>query len=232
MQNEDKFKKISNFYAITHKLKMLIRSGWKQWNVDADRFESVAEHIYGCQMLAFAVNSEFNLNLDIEKVIFMFAFHELGEAIVGDITPNDAVPKEQKHQMEVEAVKEIAQTLEMGEKIIEIFKEYLENKTKEAKFTRLIDKVECNMQVKYYEEKGCTDLFLERDGLDEELRQKRISAGDKTFAEMWINIDIERNKYPPLFQDFAKYIINNNIFVDNVQLDKNSNKNGRSGSEE
>jgi hypothetical protein len=35
--------------------------------VKSDRLESVAEHIYGTQMLAFVINSEFDLGLDVQE---------------------------------------------------------------------------------------------------------------------------------------------------------------------
>ena len=93
MDKRTQIKNICDFYATTHRLKNTLRSGWKVWDIDAERFESVAEHIYGTQMLAFAINSEFELGLDLYKVIFMLAFHELAEALVGDIplVSNDTI---------------------------------------------------------------------------------------------------------------------------------------------
>ena len=76
---------VINFYAICNKLKNVIRTGWKDWNVQRDRIESVAEHIYGVQMLAIAMQSEFEYDIDIKKVIFMLAIHELGETVIGDL---------------------------------------------------------------------------------------------------------------------------------------------------
>ncbi len=43
---------IIKFYLITHRLKEKIRSGWIEIGISADRLESVAEHVYGCMMLA------------------------------------------------------------------------------------------------------------------------------------------------------------------------------------
>ena len=43
------------------------RTGWKTWNVKRDRLESVAEHVYGVQMLAIAMKSEYSYDIDINK---------------------------------------------------------------------------------------------------------------------------------------------------------------------
>ena len=42
-----KAKNVIRYYVLCNKLKDVIRTGWKDWNVKRDRVESVAEHIYG-----------------------------------------------------------------------------------------------------------------------------------------------------------------------------------------
>lgn len=73
----DKEKIVINYYIICNKLKNVIRTGWKDWNVQRERVESIAEHIFGVQMLAIAMKSEFEYDIDIMKVVFMIAIHEL-----------------------------------------------------------------------------------------------------------------------------------------------------------
>ena len=58
MQKE---KNIINYYVLCNKLKNVIRTGWKDWNVQRERLESVAEHIFGVQMLAIAMKSEYDI---------------------------------------------------------------------------------------------------------------------------------------------------------------------------
>ena len=73
----EKEKKVITYYVLCNKLKNIIRTGWKDWNVQRERLESVAEHIFGVQMLAIAMKSEYNYDIDILKVIMMIAIHEL-----------------------------------------------------------------------------------------------------------------------------------------------------------
>jgi putative hydrolase of HD superfamily len=72
-----KERKVINYYVLCNKLKNLIRTGWKTWHVHRERLESVAEHIFGVQMLAIAMKSEYEYDIDISKVIMMIAIHEL-----------------------------------------------------------------------------------------------------------------------------------------------------------
>lgn len=210
---EEKFEKIAQFYALTHKLKNLLRSGWVQWDIKSERIESVAEHIYGTQMLAFAINSEFALGLDLEKVCLMLAFHELGETIVGDITILDEISKEEKCKKETEAVYQILKDLRDKEIIEKVFLEFEEQKTEEARFAKMIDKFECDLQCKYYEENLCNDISYPRTGIDEQIRQQGMKAGDTTLAQIWLNYDKENCNYNQLFKDFVDYVLKNDIFA-------------------
>ena len=73
---------IIKFYMITNRLKEKIRTGWQEIDVSAERLESVAEHVYGCAMLAIAIDSEYELNIDMYKVLKMLCLHELEETIM------------------------------------------------------------------------------------------------------------------------------------------------------
>lgn len=68
---------VINYYVICNRLKNVIRTGWKNWNVQRKRIESVAEHIFRVQMLAIAMKSEYQYDVDIMKVIFMLAIQKL-----------------------------------------------------------------------------------------------------------------------------------------------------------
>ena len=56
---------VVNYYCFCNKLKDVVRSGWNYFKVKRDRVESVAEHIYGVQMLAIAMKSEFEYDIDM-----------------------------------------------------------------------------------------------------------------------------------------------------------------------
>ena len=117
-----KEQKVLNYYVLCNKLKNVIRTGWKVWNVKRERLESVAEHIFGVQMLAIAMRSEYQYDIDIQKVSLMLAIHELGETVIGDLTQFQ-ISREEKERIEHEAVHKILSGLIDGEQIERIFLE-------------------------------------------------------------------------------------------------------------
>ena len=78
-------KNVISFYALCSKLKDTIRKGPLIWNANRERIESVAEHVYGTQMLAIAIYYQFNYKLDLNRIIYMLAVHELEEIEIGDL---------------------------------------------------------------------------------------------------------------------------------------------------
>ena len=97
---KEKILNILHYYYETATLKEVERTGWKIWNVSRNkRIESIPEHIYGTQQLAIAIFSEFNLNIDIFKVIMMLSIHETEEIYIGDKTPFDNISEQEKNKI-------------------------------------------------------------------------------------------------------------------------------------
>ena len=65
---------------LTEKLKNNTRHSW----LSSGRRESVAEHCYRLTLMAYFMKDEFK-DADIDKVIRMCMFHDIGEAFTGDI---------------------------------------------------------------------------------------------------------------------------------------------------
>ena len=141
---------VIKYYVMCNKLKNVIRTGCKIWNVERERVESVAEHIFGVQMLAIAMKSEYEYDIDIMKVVFMLAVHELGEIVIGDLTMFE-ISKEEKAKREKEAVHKILCGLLDGKEIENLFTEFDSHSTKEAMFAYQCDKLECDLQSKLYD---------------------------------------------------------------------------------
>ena len=123
----EKAQNVIRYYVICNQLKNLIRTGWKNWHVNRERIESVAEHVYGAQMLALAMYSEYEYPIDIMKVLFMLVINEVGEARIGDLTQFEISPEEKKKK-EQEAVSKILNGLLKGEEIEQLFLELMKEK--------------------------------------------------------------------------------------------------------
>ena len=206
-----KEKNVIKYYITCNKLKDVIRTGWKEWNVKKDRLESVAEHIYGTQMLALAIKSEYNYDIDIMKVIYMLAIHEIGESIIGDITRFE-MSKEEKEKIEHDAVHEILNGLVDGEEIEKIFIEFDAHETKEAKFAYQVDKLECDLQCKLYDEAGLVDIHDQKNNItvgDE--RVKKVLDSGKPWSTLWLEYWQEFAPYDDNFKAISNYAKNNKI---------------------
>ena len=202
---------VINYYVICNKLKNIIRTGWKDWNVKKERLESVAEHIFGTQMLAIAMNSEYQYDIDIMKVIFMLAIHELGETIIGDLTQFQ-ISKEEKIKIEHDAVKEILSNLLEEKQIEELFLEFDSHKTKEAMFAYQCDKLECDLQSKLYDEEGCVDLnHQENNKTMNNKLVKQLLQEKNSWSEMWLKFGQSIYPYDDNFIAVSNYALNNNI---------------------
>ena len=182
------------FYLLATQLKYKIRSGWdeKHWNVSKERLESIAEHVYGTCILALAIDSEFETNLDISKVIKMLVLHELGEVKIGDITPFDNISPEEKMEKEHAAIKEVLGDLIKKEEYFALLFEFDERKTKEAIFAYHCDKLEANIQAKVYQDMGCQNsLDNQKDNVvfKSEKVQQMIKDGAKTAFDIWYEYD-------------------------------------------
>ena len=205
----EKAKKVIDYYILCNRLKNIIRTGWKNWRVSADRLESVAEHVYGVQMLAIAMNSEYNYDIDIEKVIYMLAIHELGETIIGDITQFQ-ITQEEKEKIEHQAVHEILENLIDGEKIESLFLEFDKHETKEAMFAYQCDKLECDIQSKLYDQ--YVDLnHQEGNKIANDSFVQEIMKEGGTFSDMWIRFGQRKYPYDENFMSVSQYVLKNKI---------------------
>lgn len=206
-----KAEKVIKYYVLCNKLKTVIRTGWKDWHVNKERLESVAEHIYGVQMLAIAMKSEYNYDINLEKVIMMLAVHELGEINIGDITQFQDEYSD-KASKEHAAVHKILEDLLDGEQIEKLFLEFDEKKTPEARFAYQCDKLECDLQSKLYGEDDAVDLTKQDDNKafhNEKVQRLLNEYGD--WATMWLKFGQETYSYDKNFMEVSEYVVNNKI---------------------
>ena len=202
---------VVNYYVLCNKLKNVVRTGWLDWNVQRERLESIAEHIFGVQMLAIAMKSEYQYDIDIMKVIYMLAIHELGETIIGDLTQFQ-ISKEDKEIIEHEAVHNILSSLIDGNTIEELFLEFDAHETKESLFAYQCDKLECDIQSKLYDQEECVDLNNQEDNetVNNELVKKLLESG-KSFSDMWLEYGQNKYPYDDNFMSVSNYVKDNTI---------------------
>lgn len=197
------------FYCLATSLKDKIRSGWIKWNVSKDRLESIAEHIYGTCILAISIDSEFNTEIDLNKVLRMLVLHELEEVIIGDITPYDNVTEEEKIKLGRTAVSEVLDGLIKKEEYEALLNEFNAHESKESKFAFCCDKLEADLQAKKYDKYCDIHNPVDKKMVEEGWNKNFIKNGDATISDLFISYDMKH--FDELFSSVALYIKNNDM---------------------
>ena len=202
---------VIDYYLLCNKLKTVIRTGWLNWNVDAKRVESIAEHIYGTQMMAIAMCKAYNYDIDLLKVSLMLAVHETEEIIIGDKTLWQ-ISKEDKEKEGHRAIHYIFKDIIPAPYLEQLILEFDARKTKEAYFAYQCDKLECDVQAKIYGDRGYVDIAHQ--ATNKSASDPRVTKWfDQgcNFGEMWIRFGQERYGYDKNFLEVSNYALNHNL---------------------
>lgn len=130
-------KEIIKILKTASQLKQNTRHSW----LANGRRESVAEHCWRLSIFAYFMKDEFP-DVDIDKVIKMCLFHDMGEAFTGDIPSflKSEVDEEKESSILNEWVKSLPSPYK--DELSIIYKEIEEQRTQEAKLFKALDKLE------------------------------------------------------------------------------------------
>lgn len=129
------------FLRLAEKLKCNTRHSW----TSGGRRESVAEHSWRLMVFAWLIRKEFP-DLDMQRVLELCLFHDIGEAVTGDVPAFEK--NDEDRSKENRALEKIARMLpgEYCEELEGIFHEIEENRTSEAQLFHALDKMEAVIQ--------------------------------------------------------------------------------------
>lgn len=123
--------------------------------------------MYRMSIITMLAPPTLSSRLNIPHCTQMALVHDMAEALVGDITPVDGVPKTEKNRREATTMDYICDNLLGGvhdgsqaKQIRAIWQEYEDSETPESKFVHDVDKVELILQMVDYERSsdGAVDL--------------------------------------------------------------------------
>ncbi|BFZ53812.1 hypothetical protein PYCC9005_000843 [Savitreella phatthalungensis] len=141
------------YMHLLESLKTTKRTGWINESIPLP--ESIADHMYRMAMITMMIRDK---SIDRHRLLQLALVHDLAEAIVGDITPMDEIPKARKQAMEAAAMDRIALELvpqtthaDRGRELVALFEEYEGRTTAEARLVKDIDKYELVLQTFEYE---------------------------------------------------------------------------------
>lgn len=129
-------------------VKNTVRTGWMLRGIPASIGETVASHSFEASVLAFYLASKLRdkgVDVDVNKASVLAVFHDLPEAITGDIVKyvKDAIVKARDFEEKVS-------TEAFGDEIANLIREFNELKTSEAKIARLAEILATHVQGKRY----------------------------------------------------------------------------------
>ncbi|KDN35067.1 hypothetical protein RSAG8_11905, partial [Rhizoctonia solani AG-8 WAC10335] len=138
------------FFHILERLKTQKRTGWIKFEIPGP--ESIADHMHRMSILALCTS---DTSLDVSKCVMMAVVHDLAEAVVGDIAPWESISKAEKVQREREGMTSMLSDMLHDSpgaiRIKELWEEYEEQTTPEAKFVKDLDRLEMALQAAEYE---------------------------------------------------------------------------------
>jgi len=135
-------------------LKNVIRTGWAVKGVKNP--ESVADHTWRMAILALVLAPQ--LNVDRDKLVRMTLVHDLGETFAGDIRWEKGKTvfgsQEEKHKKGKTAMDKMFADNPSFQEYLDLWQEFVDQETKEAKALKWIDKLETLIQAYEYEKLG------------------------------------------------------------------------------
>ena len=144
-------------------------------------------------MLALAIYFQFSYKLDINKVIYMLAIHELEEIEIGELAFFETT-REEKLINGKKATNYILKDFLGKDEISALLDEYNERKTDEAIFAYHCNKLECDIQMKLYDQEECFDLNDQPNNpIINDPNVKKVLNSEKNISNAWIEFD--RSKY-------------------------------------
>lgn len=134
-----------NFLSLAERLKTELRHSW----LSDGRQESVAEHCWMMALMAMLIAPHLEHEVDLHRVLLLILVHDICETKVGDIPFFEVSDrKTAKAQAEAQAMQEIRDMFsdQTGRTMSDLWHEFEDGKTPEARFARALDHLEVQHQ--------------------------------------------------------------------------------------
>lgn len=146
-KSNPKAQHVINFFYEASALKRLQRTGWQ---ILGGNGESVAEHSYMVTVISLALSE--NLTVDTEKLLLMALFHDFCESRTGDVYKlADFYTKVDEEKAVIDSFGPLGN---LGNKLINIIKEYDDRKLLESLIVHDADTLALCLELKQMLEKG------------------------------------------------------------------------------
>ena len=187
---DERLKKQLEFIVEIDKEKQI---GRQTYIADGSRKENDAEHAWHMAVMVMLLSEYSNEEIDKYKAMSMALIHDIVEIYAGDTYAYDEKGNETKKDREIKAADKIFAMLpkEQAVNIRELWEEFEEGKTPEAKFVNTLDKVQPLLLNDASGGKSWEEHGIKAEQVIN--RNKNTALGSKTLWEVASSI-IEKNK--------------------------------------
>lgn len=149
--------------------------GWLEGGVKLSESEDVAQHSFETSTIALILTGYLEEEIDTEKVLKMAMIHDWAEAVTGDFSKevSEQLGEDVKEKIEENVLENILnEEMPDREEYIDLWREYNERTTKEAKLVKIADKLSILIEGNYLSQSGENSEKIEkiwkktREGLD------------------------------------------------------------------
>lgn len=146
---KSELQKFVTYYNLKHTIR------WAK-NRDGDYTESVAEHVFGMQVLLsyFLALIDTDKNLDINLIYQMATWHDMAEAVVSDMTTKLKTKAHEAAEKEAEQMLIKTAPYHLKDSLTTIYSTYDIRANTEAMFVKAIDKMEPMFHLYFLKQKG------------------------------------------------------------------------------
>lgn len=209
---------IINYLYYNRFLKKMIKSGW---GTKKPQFESVSDHVVGTISYALGFASEFDYNIDLEKIVYMLCNHEIGKILSRGTDPFGELTIVQKQAIEFEAQQRVLGNLKEKNKILKLLKEFNERKTTDAIFAYYCSIFETYTQLKIYQDLYKQELYNNlqntfNSSYGKKILQNMIEISMERYSEKfnWFGSNKEVYYNDPVFEKALDYVKGTKITID------------------
>jgi 5'-deoxynucleotidase YfbR-like HD superfamily hydrolase len=166
---------------------------------------------------------DYDKNINIDEIIKMLAIHEIGETLIGDITPFDGITPEEKRKIEFKAVEDLLGNLKEKTELLDLFSTFESHISNESIFSYFCDKIEADLQSKFYQDTYQHRNLNEQENnkvMNLEITKRLIEEGAKTPFDIWYAYDKKIYTQNPEFREFTDiltFIKNNNMIREHLE---------------
>ncbi|HEY0428405.1 MAG TPA: HD domain-containing protein [Pyrinomonadaceae bacterium] len=171
----DELEKCFEFIIEVEKLKAVTR---RTKPLGLDRYENSAEHSWQIALLALVLANFSDEAVNVEKVIKMLLVHDIGEIDADDVFFFDEAGRSAAKEKELPAMKRIFGILpeEKGRELFELWNEFENGDSAEAKYARAVDRAMPVLQNLYNNKQSWTENGVTK----EQILTKTAYIGDSS----------------------------------------------------